>query len=52
MVLTEEDMTEEKLLIKITELYEKREFYIKNMEKSGANDAAGEIIKLINKYGR
>ncbi len=46
-VLQEEEITEEKLLAEVEELYQNRETYISAMEKSPAGDATEQIVKLL-----
>lgn len=52
MVLSEDDMIEDELLEAIDKLYDEREHYISNMQRSTLNDSIGIIIDLINKYAK
>lgn len=47
MVLQEEDAIGQDLLTAIQKLYDEREHYIRNMQKSELNDSIGMILKLI-----
>jgi UDP-N-acetylglucosamine--N-acetylmuramyl-(pentapeptide) pyrophosphoryl-undecaprenol N-acetylglucosamine transferase len=47
VVLQEEELTPEKLLSSILDLYENRQKYIQTMDKSAASDAVNTIIGLI-----
>ena len=47
MVLQEEDLTPDRLLSSILELFQNRQSYIAAMDKSSASDAVNTIISLI-----
>ena len=48
MVLQEEDITDEKLLKAVDTVYQKREKYIRAMERSQLNNSIEKIVSLIN----
>ncbi len=50
MVVDEEKLNEKTLLVKLDEVYENRNKYINNMEKSSIKNGVEEIVKLIQKY--
>lgn len=50
MLLLEEELTAEKLLEQITDLYNNREQFIKAMENSELQNATQTIVDLINKF--
>ncbi|MCY6959406.1 undecaprenyldiphospho-muramoylpentapeptide beta-N-acetylglucosaminyltransferase [Clostridium brassicae] len=50
MLIQEEELNKEKLINKLEDLYNNRQQYKKNMEKSKVKDAVSEIINLIKKY--
>ena len=52
MVMEEEEITPEKLLCAVNELYNNRETYIRTMEKSPQSNAVETIIELIKKTSK
>ncbi len=52
IVIQEEELNGEILLNKIDEIYENKDQYIKNMDKSLIKDAVKEIISIIQKYSK
>ncbi len=52
MVMEEEEITPEKLLSAVNELYNNRETYIRTMEKSPQSNAVETIIELIKKTSK
>ena len=52
MVMEEEEITPEKLLSVVNELYNNRETYIRTMEKSPQSNAVETIIELIKKTSK
>jgi UDP-N-acetylglucosamine--N-acetylmuramyl-(pentapeptide) pyrophosphoryl-undecaprenol N-acetylglucosamine transferase len=50
LVLPEEEVNEDSLLQKITELYKNRETFIKRMENSNIGNGVEAIVKLIEQY--
>lgn len=48
MVLQEEDITDEKLLKAVDTVYQKREKYVRAMERSQLNNSIEKIVSLIN----
>ena len=52
MVIEEEEITPDKLLCAVNELYNNRETYIKAMEKSPQSNAVETIIELIKKTSK
>lgn len=52
LVLPEEELTNESLVEKVTEIYQKRKTLVENMAKSQLQDSGEQIIQLINRIKR
>ena len=50
--MTEEEITPEKLLAAVNDLYKNRQSYIDAMEASPQSDAINKIMSLIQEYSK